>query len=188
MKNLFVLGIVLSIFSCNQATEKTTDASHESKMAEAPAITNMSGYTPTYSSEMKLGNSKYAENVMALFRTWDSGDLTKANDYFADSVSLYLRDGMLVSGTKDQVMAAMQQARSNYTAMENRIHVVFPVTLEPSKDEWACIWSTEKFTDKAGKTDSLVISETWRFNTAGKVDLMYQYGRSLPSKPVAFTK
>lgn len=171
-------ALLLSMLSCNEAKEKTET---ETKMDEASAIINLSGYTPTLSSDAKIGDAKMAEDVLALFKTWDDGNLSAAKEYFADSITMYLRDGMKVSGSRDEVMNAMQGGRDNYTMMKNTIHVVFPVTLKPINENWVAIWSTEAFTDKSGKTDSVVLNETWRFNSNGKVDLMYQYGRPAAS-------
>lgn len=182
---MFIAVVAFGFFACNNASEKTTP---ESGATETKPMMDMHGYTPSLSSEAVIGDPKNAENVLALFRTWDDGNLSVAKDYFADSVTMFLRNGMMVSGTRDEVLSAMQGARDGYTMMKNTVHVVFPVDLKPANSTWAAIWSTEAFTDKAGVTDSVVLNETWRFDKNGKVDLMYQYGRPAAVQPMPASK
>lgn len=44
-------------------------------------------------------------------------------------------------------------------------------------EHWVLIWGTEIDTYKNGKVDSTDLQETWRFNEAGKANLVSQYKR-----------
>ena len=57
------------------------------------------------------------------------------------------------------------------------MHAIFPVKSTDKNEDWVCIWGTEVNTDKKGKTDSVHLQETWRFNKDGKIDLLYQHSR-----------
>jgi hypothetical protein len=189
MTKTFMAIIAITLFSCGTAEKK--DAPKEEATAAtattepaAPAVatvTNNSGYTAEYSS-FSIGDVKNAETVLALYKSWDSGNLDPLKGAFADSVSFYLSDGSIVAGKRDSAMATMQAYRNGFTEVKNTIHAVFPVKSVDKNENFVCIWATEYFTDKKGKKDSSQLQETWRFDKDGKVDWLLQYA-SKPPKP-----
>jgi hypothetical protein len=62
------------------------------------------------------------------------------------------------------------------------VDAIMAVKSTEKNENWALAWGMEKNTDKKGKIDSSYIQETWRFNKAGKADLMYQYRQAAPKK------
>jgi hypothetical protein len=42
-------------------------------------------------------------------------------------------------------------------------------------EHWVLIWGIEKDIPKKGKANSVFLQETWRFNAAGKADLMHSF-------------
>ncbi|HLG39724.1 MAG TPA: hypothetical protein VI461_08645, partial [Chitinophagaceae bacterium] len=65
------------------------------------------------------------------------------------------------------------------------VDAVFAVKSTDKDENWVTIWGTEIQTDMKGKVDTVSLQETWRFNKAGKVDLMFQAARKgmLPPPP-----
>jgi Mg2+/Co2+ transporter CorC len=183
MKKIFIASIVVLFYACN-SEEKTTPVTETKEVASAPAaISNMSGYTPTYSASFEMGDPKNAEAVLAIYKDWDNGNLEPSKMIFADSVSLFLNDGSMIAGLRDSAIAIMQDFRNMFSAIKSTVHGVFPVKSTDKNENWVCIWATEVNTTKKGKTDSVHLQETWRFNKDGKVDLIYQYGaKALPPK------
>lgn len=176
MKQIFIIAIAICIIACNNA-EKTTSEETKSDSTKATGISNTSGYTSTYSSSFEMGDAKNAESVLALWKDWDNGDLQPSKMRFADSVNFYTADGSLIGGPRDSTVANAQNYRNMFSSVKSTVHAVFPVKSTDKNEDWVCIWGTEVNTDKKGKTDSVHLQETWRFNKDGKIDLIYQYSR-----------
>ncbi len=183
MKKLLLAALILSIVSCNSSDKDKTVAKEEPK-EKTPMMINTAGYTVGYSSQFEMGNPKNAEVVAALWKDWDSGDLTPGKSSFADTMTFLGYDGAVVSGPRDSAVAATQAYRNTLGTVQSRIDAIFPARSTNMNEDWALIWGTEIRTDKkSGKVDSVALQETWRFNKDGKVDLIFQYSRALPAPP-----
>ena len=180
--------IAFTLVSCGTAEKKEAPkeeaaATTTTTEAAAPAVatvTNLSGYTPMYSASFSIGDVKNAETVLALYKSWDSGNLEPLKSSFADSVSFYLAGGDVVAGRRDSAIAAMQAYRNGFTEVKNTVHAVFPVKSADKNENRVCIWATEYMTNKKGKKDSTQLQETWRFDNDGKVNLLYQFSAKAP--------
>jgi len=183
MTKIFITAIAVILYACNTA-EKETPKEETKETASAPAaIANMSGYTATYSTSFEMGDPKNAEAILAVYKDWDNGNLEPSKTLFADSISLYLTDGTVIAGPRDNAISTTQNFRNMFSAIKSTVHGIFPVNSTDRNENWVCIWATEVNTDKKGKTDSVWLQETWRFNKDGEIDLLYQYARSpLPPK------
>ncbi len=184
MKQIFITVIAASVIACNTA-EKTSPGETKAVTETKPAsISNMSGYTASYSTSFELGDVKNAEAILALWKSWDEGNLSTSKQYFADTVSFYVSEGGEITGPRDSTVADAQRYRDMFSAVKSTVHAIFPIKSTDKNQEWVCVWGTEVRTDKKGKTDSIHLQETWRFNSAGKTDLIYQYARvATPQKP-----
>jgi hypothetical protein len=162
MKKLFSFGMivmsVIFLIACNSSktADEATAKVSDSTVTEKPNYP----YTPTYSASFEMGDTKQALAVMNLWKDWDNGDLSRSKDLFADSVTIYSRDGSLTQGPRDSVVAESQAYRNMYTAVESRVAAVFPVRSTDKDENWVCIWGTEINTDKKGKIDSIRLQET----------------------------
>lgn len=157
------------------------------KLADIRSIpAKMHGFTPGYSANFVMGPATNAETVIALWKDWKDGDLSKSRTHFADSISLFLSDGSQMVGPTDEILKGMQGYRSSFTGMEVGIDAVFAVRSVDKNENWVAIWGTEKQT-KDGKTEDVSLQETWRFNNKGKIDMMFQATRKgfLPPPPPA---
>ena len=186
MKQIFIIAVAICIIACNNAEKTTPEETKAVSTTKATGISNTSGYTPTYSSSFEMGDVKNAEAVLALWKDWDKGDLQPSKMLFADTVSFYTADGGLIGGSRDSTVANAQNFRNMFSSVKSTVHAVFPIKSTDKNEDWVCIWGTEVSTNKNGKTDSLHLQETWRFDKDGKINLIYQHSRV--AKPQAASK
>jgi hypothetical protein len=182
MKRIFAAIFVISLVACNNEKTADTTTAAEPK-PHVPA--NMYGFTPGYSASFVMDSAANTETVLALWKEWKDGDLSASRSHFADSVSFFLPDGSSMTGPADVLMKGMQDYRSSFKGMEVVVDAVFAVKSTDKNENWVTIWGTEIQTDMKGKVDTVSLQETWRFNKAGKVDLMFQALRKgmLPPPP-----
>ncbi len=174
MRKSIIAALPFILLACQSEDKKEPETKTAAATTETPAP-----YTATYSSKFEMGDTKHADAILGAWKAWDDGDLKPSRKYFADTMHFYLRDGSQVHGATDSVMVGVQAFRSSFSSMKSRVHAFFPVKSNDKGHNWVCIWGTEVSTDKQGKVDSVGLQETWRFNKDGKIDLLYQFGRSL---------
>lgn len=177
-KLLFVamIAIAIALIACNSDKKTETAAANETASTSEKIDY---AYKATYSSDFEMGNPKYAEAVLKLWKDWDNGNIIPAKDMFADTVEMRLRDGSAMTGPRDSILAGGQAFRDGFTKVESVVHAFFPTRSKDKDEDWVCIWGTEYNTDKQGKVDSVGLQEIWRFNKQGKVDFMVQHGMAL---------
>lgn len=168
MKKIFFALLCLSFMACNN------EAKEESAAVEAHVPTNMHGFTPQYSSSFVMDDAKNTETVLSLWKDWKTGDLSASRVNFADSLSIFLADGTNMSGVTDTILKGMQEYRSSFKGMEVNVDAIFAVKSTDKNEKWVAVWGTEVQTDMNGKVDSVTLQEIWRFNNAGKIDMMLQ--------------
>lgn len=180
MKRIFAAVIALSFLACNNEEKPETTV-----VAEANVPANMSGFTPLYSASFVMDAPANTETVLALWKDWKAGDLSVSRGHFADSLSLFLADGTSMVGHTDTLLKGMQDYRSSFKGMEVAVDAIFAVKSTDKDENWVTVWGSEIQTDMNGKVDSVSLQETWRFNKAGKVNLMFQAVRKgiLPPPP-----
>jgi hypothetical protein len=173
-----IAALFLVIVGCHSEDKKPAESKTAS--AESPAT---APYTATYSSKFEMGDNKHAEAILGAWKAWDDGDLKPSRKYFADTMHFYMRDGSEAHGATDSVMVGAQAYRSSFSSVKSTVHAYLPLKSTDKNENWVCVWGTEVTTDKQGKTDSVGLQETWRFNKDGKIDLLYQFGRALVPPP-----
>jgi hypothetical protein len=184
MKRFLLMFTACAFMACNneKAAETPADAPAEAK-ANVPS--NTYGFTPTYSASFVMDSAKNTETILSLWKDWKDGDLSKSRSKFADSVSFFLTDGSAMAGKTEDMMKGMQDYRSSFKGMVVNVDAVFAVKSTDKNENWVTIWGSEIQTDMKGKVDTVSLQETWRFNKAGKVDLMFQSARKgmIPPPP-----
>jgi hypothetical protein len=186
MKQILIVIAATGIIACNNAEKTPTEETKAVSSTKASGIVNTSGYSPTYSSSFEIGDVKNAEAVLALWKDYDGGNLEPSKVHFADSVTFYTADGSVISGAKDSAVANVQHYRDMFSTVKSTVHAIFPIKSIDKDEDWVGIWGTEVSTDKKGKTDSVYLQETWRFNKEGKINLLYQHSRV--AKPQKMSK
>ena len=94
---------------------------------------------------------KNTETVLALWKDWKDGDLSKSRSNFADSVSLFLADGSSMSGPTDTILKNMQSYRSSFQSMEVKIDAIFATKSTDKDEHWVAVWGVEIPTDMKEK-------------------------------------
>ena len=186
-KNL-LFACLFILVSCNSNQPAATEPAKPA--SDSVAVQNInSPYEIQYSSKFVMGNQKYAEDVLTLWKDYDNGNLSAHKDFFADSVEVILGTGAHMHSTRDSVIAAIQKYRSSLTAAVDRVDAVMAVKSTDKNEDWVLIWGMETDTWKNGKTDSTNLHEVWRINKDGKADLLYQFSsRTTPPAPPAKKK
>ena len=183
MKQLSIATFIMCAFvACNTATNSsnTKDTTTAAATDTTAMSTNVSyAYPVAYSSDFTIGDSKYAQIVLELWKDFDNNTFDNHKDAFADSVSMDFPDGSTMSGTRDSIIAGAKAFRSSLKNCVSSIDAI--VTLKPKgKDEtWVCVWGKEVDTHNNGKIDSVNHNENWMFNKDGKIAYMEQ----LDAKP-----
>lgn len=180
MKKFLVFAFALAVMSCNDKKDEGTTAE-----AKASVPANMYGFTPAYSASFVMAPAANSETVLALWSDWKGGDLSKSRGHFADSISLFMADGSMMVGPADTILKGVQAYRSTYKSIDVAVDAIFAIKSTDKDENWVAAWGTEIQTSMEGKIDTVSVQETWRFNKAGKVDMMMQAMRKgmLPPPP-----
>jgi hypothetical protein len=161
--------------ACNTATT-SSDNTSDTTAASTSSNENVTyAYTPTYSADFEIGDSKLAQTVLELWKDFDNNTFDNHKDAFADSVMMEFPDGSQMNGPRDSIIAGAKAYRSSLKNVASTVDVV--TTLKPKgKDEtWVCVWGKEVDTHKNDKVDSIYYQENWMFNKDGKISYMSQF-------------
>lgn len=137
-------------------------------------------YTATYSSKFQIGDPKYAQIVLRLWKDWDDNALDRSTSMFADTVTMYHPDGTMLKG-KDENLAEAKKVRSQFASVKSTIHAFVSLKSTDQNENWVAIWGTEEDTGKDGTITSTELHEIWRFNKDGKIDVMRQFMSKSPA-------
>ena len=182
MKNT-ILGAATCclLFACNSAP--TAPPTEPAKVDSSAAVKPIrSPYNIGYSSSFTIDDPKNAESVLALWKAYDDGNLSTVKDLIADSMEVYLSNGVQMKSSRDSTIAGIQGSRNTFKSAVDRVSAVMAVKSTDRNEHWVLIWGTEIDTHKNGKVDSTELQETWRFTADGKANLLFQYSR--PAGPV----
>lgn len=175
MKKILVLAAMAFIAACNSSTPAPAENAKSADSSSTKVKDIQSPYAIMYSSKFTIDDPKNAESLLALWKSFDNGDLSSAKDLFADTVEMNFADGMRMRGSRDSIISMGQAYRNTMTAVSDEVHAIMAVKSTDKDGHWALIWGTEKNTHKNGKVDSVDLQETWKFNKDGKAELMYQF-------------
>ena len=153
-KSLLFVLLSIVLLSCGtgpKQDEPKTDSTAKKEPLVYP-------FTAKYSLNWQPGDEKYAVLALTSLKKFADGDVKGSFDYFADSIE-FIADKYHFNGKKDSLMVIMTPMRTELTSM-TVIPDTWITTYYPDKnDTWVTVWSTEKWTDKKGKTDSLYVVE-----------------------------
>jgi ketosteroid isomerase-like protein len=130
-------------------------------------------YKATYSSNFKMGNQKYANMILDMWKDWDDNALER-HDYVSDTVTAYFPDGTMVKG-KAAFLESGKKYRSGFTTVKSVVHAWLPLYSEDRKTDILCIWGEEADTAPDGKTTTTNLHEVWFFNKDGKITALRQF-------------
>ena len=149
---LFMILSCIVLVSCNNQA-KQDEVKTDSTAKKEPLVYP---YTAKYSLNWQPGDEKYAVLALNTMKKYTDGDVKGCFSYFADSVE-FIADKFHFKGTKDSLEKMMSPMRSGLTSMAF-VPDTWITTYYPDKnDTWVTVWSTETWTDKKGKTDSVYL-------------------------------
>jgi hypothetical protein len=176
MKKPLILAVMALFAACDgTAPASTTDSTRTKTDTIAMMRPIQSPFPVMYSSSFAIDDLKNAETVLAFWKAFDDGNIAASKDAFADTFEVHLAEGMTMRAGHDSTIAAIQSFRNSMSSVVNAVNAVMAVKSTDKNEHWVLIWGMEKETPKKGKVDSVFLQETWRFNAAGKADLMYQF-------------
>jgi hypothetical protein len=172
MKLLLVaLCCTIAFSSFSQGKVKVKD--DKVKIKGTAVTTTSSLYTPGYSANFRLGDAKYSNVVLQLWKDYDNNTLS-AHDYLSDTVTMYLPDGSVLKG-KQQVFDVMGKYRAGIKTSSSTVDAWVPLHSNDRNTDLVGIWGTETDTMLDGTVTKSDIHEIWAFNKAGKVAWMKQW-------------
>jgi hypothetical protein len=178
MKKMLIVAAVVAMASCNSKTDSKTESTMGADSTKVADVKYP--YEILNSSKFEMADPKYGQMVLELWKDWDNGNLSNHKDYFADSVEMNFADGSSIHSVRDSVTTSAQAYRNSFAKAESRVFSITALRSIDKDENWGLVWGMEIDTDKKGKVDSFYLQEAWRFNKAGKTDLMYQYKQNAP--------
>jgi hypothetical protein len=177
----FFLTAICLLTACNSATNSSSTKDTTAAATATPNENVTYAYPIGYSSDFSIGDPKYAQIVLELWKDYDNNTFDNHKDAFADSVTMDF-SGMSISGPRDSIIDEANTHRSSFKNAVSTVDVV--TTLKPKgKDEtWVCVWGKEVDTHNDGKIDSVYLQENWMFNKDGKIAYMSQFNAK-PAPP-----
>src|SRR5258708_3334441 len=152
MKKNLLFACLFILVSCNSNQPAQTEPAKPA--SDSVAVQNInSPYDIQYSSKFIMGNPKYAENVLTLWKDYDNGNLSAHKDLFADSMTAYLGNGVTMHASRDSIIAGIQKHRNMMSAAVDRVDAVMAVKSTDKNEDWVLIWGMETDTYKNGKID-----------------------------------
>jgi hypothetical protein len=183
MKKPHFLAAMVLLGACGgNAPATTTDSTQPKTDSSAMMRPIQSPYPIMYSSSFAMDEPKNAESVLAFWKAYDAGDFSSSKDFFADTFDVHLSNGFHMRSSRDSSIAGVQAYRSGFASVVDNVNAIMAVKSTDKNEHWVLIWGIEKNIPKKGKADSVFLQETWRFNAAGKADLMYSFAEQ-PQPP-----
>lgn len=182
MKRAFFMAAAILFAACNSGNTNSTESAPTKDTSASVSNAPLTyAYTATYGSDFEIGDPKYAQIVLDLWKDFDNNTLANHKDVFADSVYVDFAEGGHFAGTRDTLISMMTAHRTSLGNVTDE--VVAWTTIKPKgKDEtWVIVWGKET-DEKNGKKDSVNLNENWMFNKDGKISFMTQYAQKYEAK------
>jgi hypothetical protein len=122
------------------------------------------------------GSDEASDNVMKIWKAFESGHIQEMKPYFADTVIYEDASGMRFHGPTELLLAFAQKDIAGLDSMR------FDITKWESEKvdgaDWIRIWSAERRYQKSG-ADTILMQENWQVKN-GRVVYFNQYLAKLP--------
>lgn len=181
MKKLFPILLCTLIMSAGFLSPAQAQQKPKAKTTAAPSKTDKMAmpYVAGYSSQFEMADPARARKVLELWKDYDDNAFDRHKSYFADTVSMYMADGMAIKGL-DSLMTKMKSHRGSFAAVKSSVDVWMSLRSTDKNENWVAVWGSEEDTGKDGKKSVVQLHEVWRFNKDGKIDLMMQFAAVPP--------
>ena len=177
MKKIFCAIIVICLFvSCHSKSDFKTIGNKDSSEQ-----TYSYPYKATYSSDVTVpGNPKYAEEVLTVWKNFESGRIDSIKKYFADTLTYEDAAGHKYYGGSDGLLNIAKKDIENLDSLRFDISMWQSVHVNDKDEDWVFIWSAERRYSKNKTADTSLIHEQWKIKN-DKIVYFNQY-RALPAK------
>jgi hypothetical protein len=151
-KTLLLVLLSVAFLGCGNQP-KQEESKTDSTAKKEPLVYP---FTAKYSLNWQPGDERNAVLALTSFKKYVDGDVKGAFDYFADSIE-FIMDKFHFVGKKDSLVTMMIPMRAAIASMSVQPDTWITTYYPDKKDTWVTIWSTQKWTDKKGKTDSVYL-------------------------------
>lgn len=163
---------LLFMAACGTTTNENTE-----EVYTEPEVTQKYNYSGLFD----IGDRANYDIV----RQWNEAmrvrDRETISNLLADSVSVYLWDGMIFDTTKDSLMAAIEGYFESFEEINIIYHAGIAVKSTDQEENWGLSWTTETYVDKEGKKERIVLQENFLIEN-GKIRSVRQYGQVIPDE------
>jgi hypothetical protein len=147
----------------------TDEATETKPMVQAENITY--AYTIKHDADYwEKGSQQNVALVLNSLKAFETGNIEECMKYFGDSIS-FRRDYVDVRYSKDSLRASFEEYRNSLTSLNVEMLDWETVISKDKKYEWVGLWYKEKWTDKAGKSDSAYMMDDVRVENGKIVEL-----------------
>jgi hypothetical protein len=172
-------AFIIMLQACKPSTEpaQKTDSTVTTQVAEQKPVY---AYPIKY-TEWEIGNRDYVKTVIDCYKAWDEGDTSKLKSFFADTVILRLpNDTRQVEIPKSKIAETIKANKAAYASTSNNIISAVSLHDRESKEDWVMVMTYNKWTEKNGTRDSILLHEDWLIKD-GKLKMLMSFTKT-PTK------
>jgi hypothetical protein len=173
------VGMICFVFLISTlitACKSNSDSAGDENAGKTPVRDTLTyAFKATYSSDVSVpGNPLIAQEVLKIWKMFESDQIEAMKPYFADTVKYDDAGGMHFYGSSADLLAYAGKDISNLDSLRFDISTWQCAHLNDKNEDWVNIWSAERRYPKNGKPDTTFIQENWKVKD-GKVTYFNQY-------------
>lgn len=176
---LYAALLLLGFTACNNETkEQKTEAAATAADIELPVKLS-------YRGKSEIGSNENMLVVMNWNRLLGERKLDSAFLLLADSVTVNMYDGTILSTTRDSMKTMLTGMLASMKSISIKYISALPINVDLGnnvKHEWVLNWTDEEYTYNDGKSDHNIIHEDYRLEN-GKIREVNQYARKVAPPP-----
>jgi hypothetical protein len=171
-KSLVFIAFPLLLAACT-ANPDTTAPTAATQQPAKDTLTYP--YKAIYSSDISSpGNPVYAQKVLQVWKSFETGNIQAMRPYFADTVTYDDASGMRFHGPAEKLLEFAAADIQNLDSMRFDIFEWRSSHTNDRNEDWVNIWSTERRYPKNGKADTIMMQENWKVQN-GRVVYFNQF-------------
>jgi len=171
MKNVILMcACLVAMMACSTAPKD--DAAEVIDMPE-------SSQEYGYSGLFEMGAQANYDIVHQWNEAFKANDLETLSGLLADSISVYLWDGVIFDTTKDSVMNVIEGYMASISDLRIIYHAGMAIKSTDQNADWGLNWATEQYIDADGKQQQIHLQENYMIEN-GKIRTIRQYGQMAP--------
>ncbi len=175
MKQLLLLALACYALSGCGSPPATTEAKTDTTAKKEALVYPVKA---KYGINWQPGDEKFAVMALNSYKSWIDSNTKASVADFADSFE-FNADKFHFKGTKDSVLSMFLSQRAMYAAMSINVDTWLTTYYPDYNTTWVTIWSTEYYTDKKGKSDSVYLVDDVQIKD-GKIQQIDEKQRMFP--------